>query len=92
MDVEFNSLEELYKRIKPALTAKLMDIHRIGLTYIKEEDIWNYFKETKWMKANDLNLYQMVDDILNVNEFMIDDYLKKKLTSRDRVVYLTEEE
>ncbi len=92
MDVEFNSLKELYERIKPALKAKLADFKRIGLTYIKEEDIWNYLKENKWTKSTDLNLYQMVDDVLNINEYLVDDYLKSKLTSSNRTVYLSEEE
>ena len=47
MDVAFNSLEELYERIKPALTTKRREMHRNGFDYIKDEDIWNFLKEIK---------------------------------------------
>ena len=35
MNVTFNSLEELYKRVKPALIAKKEQMHREGYVYIK---------------------------------------------------------
>lgn len=92
MDVEFNSLIELYNRLKPALRVKVADISRSGLNYIKEEDIWNYLKEVKWSKSKNLNLYQMVDDVLNVDNMVIDSYLKEKLASSERFVYISEEE
>lgn len=88
MDIEFNSLQELYNRIKPALKTKMRELHRIGYDYIKEEDIWNYLKETKWMRANDLMLSDMVNDILNSDEIAIDKYMKNKLKVSTRSVYL----
>ena len=45
--MEFNSLEELYERIKPALRCKQSEMKRNGYNYIKLEDIWNYLKEVK---------------------------------------------
>ena len=36
MDYEFSSKEELYKRVGPALRAKLNEFHRLGYSYIKE--------------------------------------------------------
>ena len=71
MDIEFNSLEELYKRLKPALKTKTSEMHRNGFRYIKEEDVWNY---------------------LNVDNVIIDNYLKDKLESNKRVIYINEEE
>ena len=67
MDIEFNSVKELYERLKPALTTKVTELKRNDLDYIKIEDIWNYLKDSKWSKANNLLLYQMVDDILNLD-------------------------
>ena len=55
MDIKFNSLQELYERVKPALTTKREEMKRLGIYYVKEEDIWNYFKETKWIKATNLS-------------------------------------
>lgn len=84
MDIEFNSIKELYERLTPALNAKVSELKRCDLDYIKAEDIWNYLKENKWSSARDLLLYQMVDDILNLQNFEIDDYVKKQI--RDKVI------
>ena len=87
MDITFNSLEELYKRIKPALKTKKEEMRRAGYIYIKEEDVWNYLKEVKWINSKNLSLYQMVNDVLNVDNMLIDKYLKEKLNMRNRKVY-----
>lgn len=92
MDLEFNSLEELYQRIKPALIAKKSEMLRSGLSYIKEEDIWNYLKEIKWRNSSDLSLFDMVSDILNTDEMLIDAYLKQKLDKTNRTVYFNFDE
>lgn len=91
MEVEFNSLEELYNRLKPALITKKNEMNRSGYQYIKIEDIWNYLKEVKWKKAKDLSLYEMVSDVLNVDDLLIDDYLKQKLNLKNREIYFKEE-
>ena len=87
MNIEFNSLEDLYKRVKPALKTKKEEMKRFGYIYIKEEDIWNYLKEVKWINSKNLSLYQMVSDVLNADNMLIDKYLKEKLTMRNRVTY-----
>ncbi|MEG0022165.1 MAG: post-transcriptional regulator [Bacilli bacterium] len=87
MDIEFNSLEELYSRLKPALVTKTEEMHRVGFEYIKEEDVWNYLKEIKWKESNDLLLYQMVSDVLNADNILIDGYLKDKLNMTNRHIY-----
>lgn len=87
MDIVFNSLEELYQRIKPALLTKKQEMIRCGYKYIKEEDIWNYLKEIKWKNSKDLSLYDMVSDILNSEDLVIDAYLKEKLNSSSRAIY-----
>ena len=88
MDIQFNSLEELYNRIKPALMAKVEELKRNDLNYIKEEDVWNYLKEIKWKDSSDLKLYQMVSDVLNADNLSIDGYLKKKLNMTEIHIYL----
>lgn len=87
MDIEFGSLEELYKRLKPALKTKTEEMRRDGFDYIKEEDVWNYLKEVKWRTSRNLNLYQMVSDVLNIDNILIDSYLKDKLNLKERKVY-----
>jgi hypothetical protein len=87
MDLEFDSIEELYVRLKPALITKCFEMKRDGYKYIKEEDIWNYLKEIKWEKSIDLGLHEMVRDVLNTENARIDNYLKEKLNLSNRKVY-----
>jgi hypothetical protein len=87
MDIEFGSLEELYKRVKPALKTKEEEMHRSGFNYIKDKDVWNYLKEVKWKISRNLDLYQIVSDVLNTDNILIDSYLKDKLNESDRKVY-----
>ena len=91
MEIVFHSLEELYTRLKPALCSKREEMGRHGYTYIKEEDIWNYFKEKKWKTAHGLQLHEMVDDILNCEDDFIDTYLKEKLNVKNRTLYFDNE-
>ena len=82
MDIEFNSVKELYERLVPALNAKVTELKRNDLDYIKKEDIWNYLKNKKWSKANNLLLHEMVDDILNLDNFEIDEYVKEEIRKK----------
>ena len=82
MDIEFNNIKELYERLIPALNAKVIELKRCDLDYIKKEDIWNYLKETKWSKANNLLLYQMVNDILNLDNKLVDEYVKEEIRKK----------
>lgn len=82
MDIEFNDVKELYERLKPALNTKVTELKRNDLDYIKIEDIWNYLKDSRWSKANNLLLYQMVDDILNLNNNEIDEYVKNEIRKK----------
>lgn len=79
MDVEFNNILELYERLTPALLAKEAELKRNDINYIKIEDIWNYLRISKWSKARNLLLYQMVDDILNVDNMILDNYVKDNI-------------
>ena len=85
--MEFNSIKELYERVKPALKTKCKELKRINYFYIKEEDIWNYLTEVKWANSKNLLLYQMVNDILNVPNIRIEKYVKDKMSIRNRNIY-----
>jgi len=82
MDIEFNDIKELYQRLTPALNAKVTELKRNDLDYIKVEDVWNYLRINKWQSANNLLLYQMVDDILNLDETEIDEYVKEQIRKK----------
>lgn len=89
--MEFASVKELYERLKPALKTKCVELRRMNYYYIKEEDIWNYLKEYKWMKTKNLNLFEMVSDILNVDILKLDGYVKEEYRKIKRQVNLKEE-
>ena len=88
MGIEFNSVEELYKRVRPALTSKVREFIREKIEFVKEEDIWNYLIETKWKNGKGLELYNLVDDILNTNNKEIEKYVVNKMRDFKREVNL----
>ncbi len=88
MDITFDSLEELYQRLLPALRTKKEEMRRNGFSYIKEEDIWNYLKIHKWKNSKGLTLFDMVNDVLNTEDIYIDDYLKREIRDMKRQRYL----
>lgn len=92
MEIEFDTLQELYERIKPALFTKKAELKRNGIDYVKEEDIWNYLTEVKWINSRNLSLYQMVSDILNAENVKIDRYVKNKMKMRNRDLYFSEDD
>lgn len=91
MDYEFSSLEELYKRVSPALHAKEVELHRLGYSYIKDIDIWNYLIEEKWKAGKNLMLSDIVSDIMHAECRKIDSYLKGKISKTRRTQYFDEE-
>ena len=66
--MKFNSLEELYKKLVPAMDTKVNELRINGISYISIEDIWDYNKKNNWSKSKDLTLSQCVDDILNTSD------------------------
>ena len=55
-------------------------------SYIKKEDIWNYLRTNKWCKDINLCISEMVNDIINVEERLIDKYLKDKLNKEEKEI------
>ena len=78
MDYNFTSLQELFKRVRPALHAKEVELHRLGYSNIKEIDVWNYLIENKWKKGKGLMLSDIVDDILNTECDKIHSFIQEK--------------
>ncbi|MBR5662707.1 MAG: hypothetical protein IKX00_03520 [Bacilli bacterium] len=66
--ITFNSIDELYNRLKPAFRSKLSELKAKKITFITDKDLWTFLSKTKWSKEQDLELCDMVNDILNVNE------------------------
>lgn len=79
MEVAFNSVEDLYKRVRPALRSKIRELKRNNVFYVKEEDIWNFLAENKWKNTKGLELNDIVDDILNIENEKIILYVQTKM-------------
>lgn len=81
-DFRFNTVEELYKKLYPALKTKANDLRRKNINYIKEEDIWNYLRKNYWNKPNKLSLSDMVSDILSTPDYELEDYVSFKFQNK----------
>lgn len=90
-EIKFNSLTDLYSRLLPALRCRSNEIKRLGYSYIHEEDIWNFLKETKWINDTNLSLADMVSNIMEANELNIDNYIKKRIENERRNIIKNED-
>lgn len=86
MDISFSSVKELYDRVYPALKSKVKELKKLNMKYIKEIDVWNYLVENKWKKKKGLLLSDIVDDILNTDNYLIDSYVKGKMEIQKRKI------
>ena len=71
--VKFNSIDELYNRLKPAFKLKIEELSQKNILNVENKDIWMYLSKSKWQSQNNLELCDMVSDILNLDEY---DFLK----------------
>ena len=81
MDEKFTSLEELYTRLLPALKSKEKELHFNHMIYISYDDVWKYLCINKWNRGVNLTLFDMVDDILNTDNNLIDDFVRNSSKS-----------
>lgn len=89
-DIEFDSVFDLYKRVKPALNSKVKELKREEYDYIKEEDIWNYLVKNKWSAASGLVLCDIVDDILHAENKKIDHFIKDEHKKKEEELLIEE--
>lgn len=85
-EIKFKTLTDLYNRIYPALKSKTKELHKKEYHYIHEEDIWNYLKSYKWTSSRDLDLASMVNDIFNIEEKELSDYVLEKVKKYHREI------
>lgn len=76
MDIEFKSLKELRERIDPALETKLKEIKNKNYKTITKDNIFEYLKEKIWKTSNNLTLYDIINDIMNIDIEKLDTYVK----------------
>lgn len=75
--MQFNSINDLYIRVLPALRSKVTELNNIGVRNISELMIWNSIMDKKWKSSKNLELCDIVDDILNIDNFELINSLKK---------------
>lgn len=80
----FSSLEELYKRVNPALKCKVKDLKRIGINYVQEADVFNYLKNNVWCKKTNLTLGEIVNDIMTTSNIELEGYVQKIMAKEKR--------
>lgn len=85
-NIEFKNLKELYNRIEPALYSKVQELKRNKITFVKEEDIWNYLSANEWQKSDSLSLAEMVNNIFDLNESDIKTYVLSILDKQERII------
>lgn len=83
-DYKFNTAEELYNRVLPALRSKANEFKRDHISYVSEKDIWNYLSRTVWNTKQDLEFYELIDSILNLTVADMEDYLVGKMKKNDK--------
>lgn len=84
MNNGFKTIDDLYRRLKPALYSKVVELKRMGLDYIKEEDIFNYLLETSWSKKDNLSIAELTNDILLLDNNLITNYVMNILKNTER--------
>ena len=75
--IEFETLEELKKRVTPALNTKIKELKN-NYSNITQEDIWNYLIKNNWKKSKDLTLYDIINDIININVEDLEEYKRSE--------------
>lgn len=74
----FKTIQELFQHVMPALKSKVKELKSYKIVFITEKDVWEFLKNTKWYREVDLTLFDIVNDILLVNEKEILHYISTK--------------
>ena len=83
MDIEFKSLLELKERVTPALYTKLKELKSQNYNFVTIDDIWEFLIKD-WKKGKNLTLYDIINDILNLNNEDIEEYAVKRSEQNDK--------
>lgn len=78
VEEKFDSIAALYKRVLPALRSKKKELAVQKLPFITEMDIWDCLRKNKWSKEANLTLFDIVNDILTINESSLIEYVSTK--------------
>jgi len=76
---KFCSIDDLYKKVLPALQAKVSELKRENINFVDTLDIWNYCIENIWRNKSDIRIYELVSDILNVDGIKLEVYVRRSI-------------
>lgn len=65
--MEYTSQLDLYNKLLPVFNVKKRLIQYSKYKHITNENIWFYLIETKWKKAHNLTISQIVNDIITID-------------------------
>lgn len=82
---KFCSVNELYKKVLPALQTRVSELKRENIKFIDTLDIWNYCIENIWHNKNDIRIYELVSDILNVDKLKLQIYVRKNILNNKKI-------
>lgn len=85
-EIKFNSLNELYQRLIPALRVRVTELKREKLPHIKEEDIWNYLVDKVWVNKKSLEMCELVNDILKTDTIKLIEYTRLHTTDYKKLI------
>lgn len=85
-NININSLSDLYRLVLPALKTRKNELKREGINYISELDIWNYLKSSTWENKRDLRIYEIVNDILNVDGIKVGIYVRDNIVNYKKLI------
>ena len=74
-DLGIKNKVDLYKRLTPALNCKIRELAKYHIK-TRKEDIWNYLVKKRWNNVKGLELSEMVDDILNLDNYDLEQFFK----------------
>lgn len=83
MENKFTTQNDLYIKVLPALKTKKNEMIREGIKMVREIDLWEYNKEFTWRKAKGLTLASIVNDILNTDSKLYEEYIVRRYRERD---------
>lgn len=83
-DLEFTSVLELKAHIKPVLDCRVKELTRKNIKYVSQDDIFEYLRINVWPTKTNLTLYNIVDDVLNVDDKLLCDYVISKLNKNNK--------
>lgn len=81
--MEYKSQRELYLNLIPALNVKMKLLKKNNYKDITREDIWNYLSFNKWKYDVNLTIFDMVNDIIHVDNIDIRNY---KLKNKEEIL------